>query len=91
VLDWEKVATIRSRVAGGEPQASVARAFGISTGLCCQIIKGEIWNREKYKVGTKGDSMRLRLILGADVVSRRCLLRQKIACRWRSVELWHCE
>jgi integrase len=71
LLDWEKVETIRSRVAGGEPQASVARAFGISTGLCCQIIKGEIWNREKYKVGTKGDSMRLRLMMAFDTGVRR--------------------
>ena len=38
-LDWDKVEAIRQRVAAGEPQVSVATAFGISTGLCCQIVK----------------------------------------------------
>ena len=54
LLDWEKVDAIRKRVAAGEAQADVARSFGISTGLCCQIVKGEIWNRDKYKRGHKG-------------------------------------
>jgi integrase len=71
LLDWEKVGTIRKRVAAGESQAKVARAFGISTGLCCQIVKGEIWNPDKYRLGTKGDLMRLRLMMALDTGVRR--------------------
>ena len=70
-LDWEKVNAIRDRVSAGEPQTNVAAAFGISTGLCCQIIKREIWNPGKYRVGTKGDLMRLRLIMALDTGVRR--------------------
>jgi integrase len=70
-LDWDKVDTIRKRVAGGESQSKVARSFGISSGLCCQIVKGDIWNREKYRVGTKGDLMRLRLMMALDTGVRR--------------------
>jgi integrase len=66
LLDWSKVEEIRRRVADGERQADVARRFGISTGLCCQIVKGQIWNPEKYKPGTKGDLMRLRLMMAFD-------------------------
>jgi integrase len=61
-LTWEKVDEIRAAVAAGEQQKIVAGRFGISRGLCCQIVKGEIWNRDKYKQGTKGDEMRLRLL-----------------------------
>ena len=50
---------------------SVAAAFGISTGLCCQIVKGQVWNREHYRVGTKGDLMRLRLMMALDTGVRR--------------------
>ena len=71
LLDWDKVASIRERVAAGESQVGVASAFGISTGLCCQIIKGQIWNREKYRTGTKGDMMRLRLMMALDTGVRR--------------------
>lgn len=66
LLTWEKVDEIRAAVAGGEQQKMVASRFGISRGLCCQIVKEEIWNREKYKQGTKGDEMRLRLIAAFD-------------------------
>lgn len=66
LLDWSKVEEIRQRVGDGERQADIAKRFGISTGLCCQIVKGEIWNPEKYKRGTKGDLMRLRLMMAFD-------------------------
>jgi integrase len=71
LLTWPKVEEIRRRVVDGEPQRKVAAEFRISTGLCCQIVKGEIWNPEKYKVGTKGDMMRLRLMAAFDAGVRR--------------------
>jgi len=71
LLTWPKVEEIRKRVLDGEPQRKVAADFHISAGLCCQIIKGEIWNPEKYKVGTKGDMMRLRLMAAFDAGVRR--------------------
>ena len=45
LLTWPKIEEIRKRVADGEPQSKVAEHFGISRGLCCQIIKGEIWRQ----------------------------------------------
>ena len=30
-------------------------------------MKGEIWNPSKYKIGTKGDEMRLRLYAAFDL------------------------
>ena len=66
-LTWDIVAGIRERVATGETQRTVAREFGISSGLCCQIVKGEIWNPEKYRTGTKGDEMRRRLYAAFDL------------------------
>lgn len=71
LLTWPKVDEIRKRVVDGETQRKVAAEFRISTGLCCQIIKGEIWNPEKYKIGTKGDMMRLRLMAAFDAGVRR--------------------
>jgi integrase len=71
LLTWEKVEEIRKRVAEGEAQKKVATHFGISTGLCCQIIKGEIWNPAIYRCGTKGDMMRLRLMAAFDAGVRR--------------------
>jgi integrase len=61
-LTWEKVDQIRAAVADGESQNSVAERFSISSGLCCQIVKRDIWNPESYKIGTKGDEMRLRVL-----------------------------
>ncbi len=66
-LDWEKVDRIRKRVAAGEQQAKLAREYKISTGLCCQIVKGEIWNPAKYKQGTKGHEMKRRLFAAFDL------------------------
>jgi hypothetical protein len=43
-----EVDQIRAAVAAGEMQKTVAVRFGISTGLCCQIIKGDIWNPAWY-------------------------------------------
>lgn len=71
LLTWPKVEEIRKRVADGEMQSKVAAHFGISRGLCCQIIKGEIWNPAIYKRGTKGDMMRLRLMAAFDAGVRR--------------------
>jgi len=62
LLTWEKVEQIRGAVAAGESQKSVAARFGISSGLCSQIIKGDIWNPDRYTIGTKGDEMRLRVL-----------------------------
>jgi integrase len=70
-LDWDKVGRIRSRVAAGESQAAIARHFGISSGLCNQIVKRQIWSPEKYKRGTKGDMMRIRLYATFDAGVRR--------------------
>jgi integrase len=41
--------------------------FGISTGLCCQVVKGDIWNPARYRVGTKGSEMRRRLYAAFDL------------------------
>jgi len=71
LLTWTKVEEIRKRVADGETQSKVAAHFGISSRLCCQIIKGEIWNHAIYKRGTKGDMMRLRLMAAFDAGVRR--------------------
>ena len=71
LLDWVKVEEIRQRVANGQSQAEVARLFGISSGLCNQMIKRQIWNPEKYKQGTLGDLMRLRLMMALDTGARR--------------------
>lgn len=71
LLDWEKVCRIRARVAGGELQKDVAREFGISRGLCCEIVNDKIWNHEHYQQGTKGDEMRRRLEFAFDTGARR--------------------
>ena len=66
-LTWDAVHELRRRVAAGEPQVKVAAAFKISTGLCCQIVKGTVWNPTKYRVGTKGNEMRRRLYAAFDL------------------------
>ena len=66
-LTWEIVHDIRTRVDAGETQRSIAASYNISTGLCCQIVKGDIWNPEKYKTGTKGTEMRRRLYAALDL------------------------
>jgi integrase len=71
LLTWPKVEEIRRRVLEGESQKNVAEDLGISAGLCCQIVQGEVWNPEKYRVGTKGDMMRLRLMAAFDAGVRR--------------------
>jgi integrase len=67
LLTWEKVEEIRNRVAAGESQRAIAGAFGISTGLCCQIVKGDIWNPAKYRTGTKGSEMKRRIYAAFDL------------------------
>jgi hypothetical protein len=67
-LTWDIVNAIRARVAAGEKQSVVAAEYNkISTGLCCQIVKGEVWNPEKYRVGTKGREMLRRLYAAFDL------------------------
>jgi integrase len=66
-LTWEKAKEIRHRVEAGEKQIAVAAAFGISTGLCCQIARGKIWNPAKYLTGMKGDEMRRRVYAAVDL------------------------
>src|SRR4029077_3882697 len=61
------VGELRERAAAGEQQVKLAREYKISRGLCCQIVKGEIWNPEKYRTGTKGDEMRRRLYAAFDL------------------------
>ena len=46
---------IRFRVENGETQKAVAAAIGISRGLCCQIVKGDIWNPAKSPRGDQGE------------------------------------
>lgn len=67
LLTWESVNTLRERVAAGEQQSRLAAEYGISRGLCCQIVKGEIWNPSKYRTGTKGDEMRRRVYAAFDL------------------------
>jgi len=66
-LNWNIVGELRERAAAGEQQVKLAREYKISRGLCCQIVKGEIWNPEKYRTGTKGDEMRRRLYAAFDL------------------------
>jgi integrase len=67
LLTWEKVNDLRRRVAEGEQQSKLAAEFGISRGLCCQIVNEQIWNPDLYKIGTKGDEMRRRLYAAFDL------------------------
>ena len=65
-LTWEIVTDIRSRVERGETQKSVACAYGISSGLCSQIVTEAIWNPNRKVQWTTGDEMRARLIVALD-------------------------
>ncbi|MEO8683098.1 MAG: hypothetical protein ABI665_28895 [Vicinamibacterales bacterium] len=58
---------LRTRVAAGEQQSKLAAEYRSSRGLCCQIIKGEICNPTKYRIGTTGDEMRRRLYAAFDL------------------------
>ena len=66
-LNWDIVNDIRQRVEAGEQQKTIAAEYKISSGLCCQIVKGDIWNEAKYRIGTKGDEMRRRLYAAFDL------------------------
>ena len=66
-LTWDNVEDIRRRVEAGVKQAAVAAEFGISTGLCCQIVHRKVWNPAKYQTGTKGDEMRRRVYAAFDL------------------------
>ena len=67
LLTWETVNKLRERAAAGEQQSKLAAEYRISRGLCCQIVKGEIWNPSKYRTGTKGDEMRRRVYAAFDL------------------------
>ena len=67
LLTWDLVGAIRARAKAGESQKSLAAKFGISTGLCCQVVKGDIWNPAKYRIGTKGREMRRRIYAAFDL------------------------
>ena len=67
LLTWDIVNALRARVAAGEQQSQLAAEYRISRGLCCQIVKGEIWNPSKYRTGTKGNEMRRRLYAAFDL------------------------
>jgi integrase len=66
-MTWEKVNDLRRQVAEGEQQSKVAAEFGISRGLCCQIVNEQVWNPNLYKIGTKGDEMGRRLYAAFDL------------------------
>ena len=70
-LDWDKVDEIRRRAALGESQRDLAKAFGISVPLCCQVIKGRVWTEAKRTCHRKGRIMRLRLMMALDSGVRR--------------------
>ena len=67
ILTWDKVRSIRTRAKAGASQRSLALEYGISTGLCCQVVKGDVWNPEKYRIGTKGTEMRRRVYAAFDL------------------------
>lgn len=66
-LNWDIVKELRTRVAAGEQQSKLATEYSISRGLCCQIVKGEIWNPARYRIGIKGDEMRRWLYAAFDL------------------------
>src|SRR5436190_4572675 len=66
-LDWQTVELIRERAGAGEAKKALANEYGISSSLCCQIVKGDIWNPSRYRMGTKGDEMRRRLYAAFDL------------------------
>ena len=69
-LDWEKAAEIRRRAATGESQLTIAADFKISPSLCCEVIKGLVWN-PATRVRRQGALMRLRLMMAFDTGVRR--------------------
>lgn len=70
-LTAEKAQAIRDAVAEGETQKSVAERFGVSRAVVCQIVRGDIWNPDRYRSTTRGDEMRLRLMAGFDLGLRK--------------------
>lgn len=69
-LDWEKAAEIRRRAAAGESQLAIASDFKISPSLCCEVVKGLVWN-PATRVRRQGALMRLRLMMAFDTGARR--------------------
>ena len=70
LLTWPKVEEIRKRVAAGEAQTKVAAHYRISTGSAVRSLGPDL-ESAKYKRGTKGDMMRLRLMAAFDAGVRR--------------------
>jgi integrase len=69
-LDYDKAEQIRARAANGESQLAIAADFGISPSLCCEVIKGLVWN-PATRVRRQGALMRLRLMMAFDAGVRR--------------------
>jgi hypothetical protein len=68
-VNWEIVAEIRARSKAGVSQQELSAAFQISQPLCCQIVRGDLWNPEARL--TTGDEMRDRIIGALDTGCRR--------------------
>jgi Phage integrase family/CENP-B N-terminal DNA-binding domain len=69
-LTMEKADAIRARVSAGESQIQIAKVFHVAPSTVCAIVKGEVWNPAKYRVGTKGTEMRRRLMAAFDMGAR---------------------
>jgi integrase len=65
-LTQAKADAIRERAAAGETQVALAREFSVSAATICQVVKGDVWNPDRVRVGTKGTEMRRRLIAAFD-------------------------
>ena len=68
-VNWEIVREIRSRAKSGVPQHELARVFNISRPLCCEIVRGDIWDPDAKL--TTGDEMRDRIVGALDTGCRR--------------------
>jgi hypothetical protein len=69
-LDYDKAEQIRTRAAAGESQLAIAADIGISPSLCCEVIKGLVWN-PVTRGRRQGAQMRLRLMMAFDAGVRR--------------------
>src|SRR5215510_9408545 len=61
-LTQEQADAIRSELSTGRRGKDVAHDFGVSAAVVSSIKHGDIWNPEKFVVGTKGTEMDRRLI-----------------------------
>src|SRR5262249_28934494 len=68
-LTWDNVREIRMLAQAGTPQHQLAAAFKISRPLCCEIVRGQVWDPGAKL--TTGDEMRDRIIGALDTGCRR--------------------